>query len=228
VELETCLKKTSLFEGFPQNQLKALANITIEKYFDKGQPLFFEGEEAKGIYVIVAGKVKVYKLSLEGKEQILQIFGPGEVFGQVPVFEGGVFPASATAIERSNLLFLPTKALMDLIKKDPAITINMLAILSRRIKQFVQMIEDLTLKDTPSRLAAYLLHLSEIGDGSSDVELDITKTLLASFLSTTPETLSRILGKMSSKGLIQVRGRKIRLTDWKALEDLAEGKHLFR
>jgi len=228
VDLENYLKKTSLFEGLPQSQLKALADIAIENYFDRGQPLFFEGEDAKGIYVITAGKVKVYKLSLEGKEQILQIFGPGEVFGQVPVFEGGVFPASAEAIEKSKLLCLPSTALMDLINKDPSIAINMLVILSRRIKQFVQMIEDLTLKETPARLAAYLLHLSEIGDGSSNVELDITKTLLASSLATTPETLSRILGKMSGKGLINVQGRKITLLDRKTLQDLAEGKHFFR
>jgi CRP/FNR family transcriptional regulator len=101
---------------------------------------------------------------------------------------------------------------------------NMLAELSRRLRQLTRLVEELSLKEVPGRLAAYVLYLSEENNSASDVELDITKGQLASLLGTIPETLSRILGKMSSQGLIAVQGRKLSILDRNTLEDLAAGE----
>jgi CRP/FNR family transcriptional regulator, dissimilatory nitrate respiration regulator len=217
------IAKASLFNGLPADQLEGLAQICLDQKFAKGQPLFSEGGSAKGFYLIVAGKIKIYKLSLEGKEQILHIFGPGEICGEVPVFAGGNYPANADAIEPAKALFFPRSAFVELIRREPAIALNMLGILSQRLRRFTHLVEDLSLKEVPGRLAAYLIFLGERSGGTEMLELDITKGQLASLLGTIPETLSRILAKMAQQEIIAVDGRKITLVDRKALEQLASG-----
>lgn len=211
-----------LFEGLPAEQVEDIAAIVEEPVFRKGQSIFSEGDEGIGFYVVASGRVKVFKLSPEGKEQILHILGPGEPFGEVPVFAGQHFPASAEALEESRLFFFPRASFVRLIRKNPGLALNMLAVLSRRLRVFASLIEDLSLKEVPGRLAAYLLYLSNKDRGATDLELTITKGQLASLLGTIPETLSRILGKMSAQGLIETDGRKITLLDPEGLATLAE------
>ena len=211
-----------LFEGLPAEQVEDIAAIVEEPVFRKGQSIFSEGDEGTGFYVVASGRVKVFKLSPEGKEQILHILGPGEPFGEVPVFAGQHFPASAEALEESRLFFFPRASFVRLIRKNPGLALNMLAVLSRRLRVFASLIEDLSLKEVPGRLAAYLLYLSNKDRGATDLELTITKGQLASLLGTIPETLSRILGKMSAQGLIETDGRKITLLDPEGLATLAE------
>ena len=95
----------SLFNGLPQDQIDALSRIAVEKSYVKGGNIFSEDEQATGFYVVISGRVKVFKLSSEGREQILHIFGPGEVFGEVPVFAGKKYPASADAMEKVEYFF---------------------------------------------------------------------------------------------------------------------------
>jgi len=212
-----------LFQGLPQQQLEELADIVVDQTFTKGQQIFLEGEEATGFYVVISGRVKVFKLSPEGKEQILHIFGAGEPFGEVPMFLGGHFPANAETLEKSRIFFFARPTFIDLIIRQPSLALNMLAALSRLLRQLTHLIENLSLKEVPGRLAAYLLYLSESSGDVMDVELDIAKVQLASLLGTIPETLSRILAKMSNQGLIEVDGRKIKLLDRQSLENLASG-----
>ena len=217
------ISKASLFNGLPAEQVEELAQICLDQTCGKGQELFTEGSNAKGFYLVVSGKFKIYKLSLEGKEQILHIFGSGEIFGEVPVFAGGSYPANAEAIEPGRVLFFPRMSFIDLIGREPAIALNMLGILSQRLRRFTHLIEDLSLKEVPGRLAAYLIYLGERSGSPQTLELDITKTLLASLLGTIPETLSRILAKMAQQGIVSVEGRTIRVLDREALESLAAG-----
>lgn len=220
------MAQVALFHGLPREQLEELATIAAEQKYKRGETLFLEGAAATGFYTVVSGKVKIFKLSLEGKEQILHIFGTGECFGEVPVFAGGTFPAHAEAIEEAQVLFFPRDRFVDLIYREPSLAMNMLAVLSRRLRQFTHLIEDLSLKEVPARLAVYLLYLSERQGKSALVDLDITKGQLASLLGTIPETLSRILNKMGQLQLIQVQGRKIELRDREAIENLAAGEKL--
>lgn len=211
-----------LFEGLPREQLVDLGQIVEEQALSRGEIIFSEGDPGTGFYVVASGRVKVFKLSAEGKEQILHILGPGEPFGEVPVFSGQHFPANAEAMEESRVFFFPRESFVGLIRKNPSLALNMLAILSRRLRMFAALIEDLSLKEVPGRLAAYLLYLSEKNKGSKDLELTITKGQLASLLGTIPETLSRILGKMSIQGLIESDGRRIKILDTEGLQVLAE------
>ena len=216
------IARIPLFEGLPSEQLEDLAMIITEQGFRKGEIIFSEGEEAEGFYVAVKGRVKVYKLSAEGKEQILHIFGPGEPFGEVPVFTGQRFPAHAEAMEESRIFFFPKASFVDLVRRNPSLALNMLGVLSMRLRRFTALIDDLSLKEVPGRLAAYLLYLTAEKAESSEIELSITKAQLASLLGTIPETLSRILGKMTAQGLIETDGRVIRILDRGSLQELAE------
>jgi CRP/FNR family transcriptional regulator, dissimilatory nitrate respiration regulator len=215
-----------LFQGLPLEQLEEIAGITKDQKYEKGHTLFYEGSKATGFYVIVSGKVKIYKLSLEGKEQILHIFGHGEFFGEVPVFAGGQYPAHAETLDPTRVLFFSRDGFMGLIEKEPSLAMNMLAILCHRLRRFTQLVEDLSLKEVPGRLAAYLLYLSDRHNAASRFDLDITKGQLASLLGTIPETLSRILARMSQQELIHVEGRNIVLLNREAIENLAAGEKL--
>jgi CRP-like cAMP-binding protein len=217
------LSKASLFDGLPAEQIGWLAQICLDQKFEKGQSIFSEGGRARGFYLMVSGKIKIFKLSPEGKEQILHIFGAGEIFGEVPVFAGGAYPANAEGIEPGRVIFFPRTEFVALIEREPSIALNMLGILSLRLRQFTHLVEDLSLKEVPGRLAAYLIYLGERSANPQALELDITKAQLASLLGTIPETLSRILAKLAQQGIIAVEGRRIRLLDRQALELLAAG-----
>ena len=208
-----------------EEQLDDVAAITVTRHYARGESIFMEGEEADGFYIVADGQVKIFKTSLDGKEQILHIYGPGNPFGEVPVFSGSRFPANAQALVESRILFLPRNAFVRLITANPSLSMNMLGELSMRLRQFTIQIENLSLKEVPSRLASYLTYLSREQENPDRVTLDISKGQLASLLGTIPETLSRIFAKMSAQHLIRVDGKEIRLLDPLGLEDLsAAGK----
>ncbi|MBU1138348.1 MAG: Crp/Fnr family transcriptional regulator [Proteobacteria bacterium] len=212
------LAESELFGGLPPQYLDEIEKITVVKEYGRGESIFFEGDPGIGFYMVAKGRVKIFKTSLSGKEQILHIFGSGEPFGEVPVFHGNPFPANALALEKTSLLFFPRKDFVNLVHAMPSLALNMLAVLSMRLRRFTAQIENLSLKEVPARLADYLLYLSEEQGNEKYVELEISKGQLASLLGTIPETLSRIFSKMSDEGLIRVEGKKISLLDREGLQ----------
>ena len=158
-----------LFSGLSPDHLVAVLQIAVDKFYDKGRTVFTEGDEANGFYIVIAGRVKVFKVSPEGKEQIFHIYGQGNPFGEVPVFAGGNFPATARTLLKSHLLFLPRSAFVEMISNNPSLSLNMLAVLSMRLRQFTLQIENLSLKEVPGRLASYLIILSEERGGQDQV-----------------------------------------------------------
>ena len=216
-----------IFSGLTEGHLKEIKMVTVNKHLNRGELIFSEGDEGNGFFIVVDGQVKIFKLSSEGKEQILHILGPGESFGQVAMFAGRSFPANAEALAKTHLLFFPRNAFKGLISGDPQLAMQMLAVLSMRLRQFTIQIENLSLKEVPGRLASYLIYLAEEQGVEDRVDLPISKGQLASLLGTIPETLSRIFAKMSSQNLIEVEGRTIRMMDRMGLEELSEhGKSL--
>lgn len=216
------IARLPFFEGLSPEDLNAIGRIAVNRHFSRGEMIFWDGDAADGFYAVADGKVKIFKLSPEGKEQIFHIFGPGEPFGEVPVFSGKSFPASAQAIAKSHLLFFPRREFVELITANPSLALNMLAVLSMRLRYFTVQVEHLSLKEVPERLAAYLIYLAEEQGADEAVELHISKGQLASLLGTIPETLSRIFAKMSGDSLIRVEGRNIFLLDPERLKELAE------
>jgi CRP/FNR family transcriptional regulator len=213
------LTASELFGGLPPEHLDEIEKLAIRKEYKRGDSIFFEGDPGIGFYMVATGKVKIFKMSFTGKEQILHIFGPGEPFGEVPVFHDQPFPANATALEKTSLLFFPRKDFVERIHSMPSLVMSMLAVLSMRLRTFATQIENLSLKEVPERLAGYLLYLAEEQGNTEKVELQISKGQLASLLGTIPETLSRIFAKMSAEGLIRVEGKNISLLDLKGLKE---------
>ncbi len=230
------IKSTPLFDGLEIAHLNAITSIVQKRGCKKGEIIFNEGEPCNGFYVVEHGTVKVFKSSFGGKEQILHIYGVGKPFGEVPVFTGKNFPASAMALTNVDLLFFPRKAFISLITENPSLALNMLAVLSMRLHQFTLMVENLALKEVPARLASYLIILikeqEEIKHGSQDknttalnsivVTLPVSKNQLAGLLGTTPETISRVFAKFVNDQIIAIERNIITVIDVEQLAEAAQ------
>jgi CRP-like cAMP-binding protein len=221
------LRKCPLFAGLREEDLKKIRDIAAIKRVGKRELLFGEGDEAKGFYVILSGKVKLYKISPEGKEQILHVVSAPDAFAEAALFLEGNYPAFAEALTDSQLLFFPKRDFIQLIERNPRLSINMIVSLSQYLRKFASLIEELSLKEVSSRIAKYLIDLSlksaKEGKSPKEVELDLSKTQLASKLGTISETLSRTLAKMKAKGIIEVKKNRILILNREALEELASG-----
>lgn len=222
------LASSHLFAPLTEDQRAALADICHIVPRFRGEVIFVEGEEAAGLHIVVKGKVKISRIAPDGREAVLHVFGAGELFGEVAVFQGSRFPATAECVEAGASLFLPRREFLLNIERDPALAFSLLAAMSLRLRAFAAKVESLTLKGIPQRLAAYfLLALREReaqgGEKRGELRLDISKALLAGVLGTARETLSRCLGRMAEQGILSVDGRKVRILDRGFLEDLAKG-----
>ncbi len=213
----------SLFAGLPESMVEAVSGIAAHKNYKKDHEIFQAGEEASGFYGIVAGKVKIYRSNPSGREQILHVLGPGEVFAEVAVFQGGTFPANARTMDKSRVLFFPRREFVELIRRDPDLAMGMLGLLSGRLRKLVGQVAALSLKEVPSRLAAYILLLRP-GQYGDTVKLDLPKSQIASYLGTIPETLSRALKRMDEARLIKSDGTRITILDLEGLQALARGE----
>ena len=228
--LPDVLKRSPLFAGLDAEDLKKIRTIAFPKLVKKKEILFTDGEEAKGFYVVLSGKVKIYKVSPEGKEQILHVVSAPDAFAEAALFLEGTYPAFAEALSDRQLLFFPKRNFIQLIEENPRLSVNMIVTLSHYLKRFAMLIEELSLREVSSRIAKYLLDLSarSIKEGRSpkEVELDLSKTQLALRLGTISETFSRTLAKMKAKGMISVKGNRIQILNREALEELASGSKI--
>jgi CRP-like cAMP-binding protein len=221
------LRRCPLFAGLKEDDLKRIRAIAFLRQIEKKEVLFSDGEATKGFYVVLSGKVKLYKVSPEGKEQILHIVSAPDAFAEAALFLEGTYPAFAEAMTDSQLLYFPKRDFIQLIEKNPQLSINMIVTLSHYLRKFASLIEELSLKEVSSRIAKYVIDLSmkssKEGKGLKEVELDLSKTQLALKLGTISETLSRTLAKMKAKKIIDVKKNKIIILNREALEELASG-----
>jgi len=221
------LRRCPLFAGLKEEDLKRIRAIASLRQIEKKEILFSDGEETRGFYVILSGKVKLFKVSPEGKEQILHIVSAPDAFAEAALFLEGTYPAFAEAMTDCQLLYFPKRDFIQLIEKNPQLSINMIVTLSHYLKRFASLIEELSLKEVSSRVAKYIVDLSmkssKEGKSPKEVELDLSKTQLALKLGTVSETLSRTLAKMRAKRIIDVKKNKIIILNREALEELASG-----
>jgi CRP/FNR family transcriptional regulator len=224
LEVKKFLQSTSIFQNILDEQLQALANIAIPQTYKKGAILFWEGDEGTGLFIIKSGRIKIFKVANGGKEQIFHIFGADDYFAEVPTFDGGRFPASAAALENSEVVFIPRTAFLLVIQEHPALALAMLGTFARHLRKLTHLVDTLSFKEVPERLANYLLKLSD-RHGKADVfELDLPKGQLAALLGTIPETLSRTFYKLSQEGIIEMNGTTVRLCDRDRLRNLEKNK----
>ena len=185
-----------------------------------------EDEPAHAFYVVITGQIKLYKSSPEGKEQTLNLLRPGDPFGMCTAFAIDSFPANAMALEESDVLLIPGPVMEAVAMGEPRLLVNIIRIISDRLRESMALIESLSLKEIPQRLAAFLLHsLKREGEKGTDrLVLTITQRELAKILGATPEALSRVIRKMSNAKILVMDGRSIRILDREGLVALAEGE----
>lgn len=215
------IKAVALFSAMTERQLRQLTDTCRTARIKKGQMVFGPTQRAEQFYVVLSGRVKIYKLSTRGDEQILHLYGAGETFGEAAMWSGVNYPACAQALAETQLLVISRPNLLRLIEASPELAMSMMAGMSAKLRQFNQLIEDLTLKEVPARIAGVLLREARRA-GRPMIKLKQTKRQLAAQIGTIAETLSRALAKMKAQRLIDVRGSEIEILDQSALEDLAQ------
>jgi CRP/FNR family transcriptional regulator, dissimilatory nitrate respiration regulator len=220
------IQHIGLFAGVPREKMQALILQSTYKKLQPGEIVVSEEDPNRAFYVVISGQLKLYKSSAEGKEQTLYLLGPGEPFGLCTAFATDSFPASVMAIEKSSVLLIPGMIMEAVAMKEPKLLLNIIQILSRRLKESMTLVESLSLKEVPQRIAAFLLHTvpENSKDKKDTLELTISQREMAKILGATPEALSRSFKKLENDKILLVDGRKINIINREALQKLAEGE----
>jgi CRP/FNR family transcriptional regulator len=220
------LRKIPLFSEMDIEHLRKITAISKTLKYKKNKFLFYDDEVYKGFYILLKGLVKVFKNSINGKESVLHIIKPVNIFADVPLFEGGNYPATAQTLEESILIFIPKEEFLNLIKEDPEISLKMFSGFAKRLKEMTNKIENISSKEVINRLAAYLI--KEIKNSKTGkleepfIRLNVPKRTIAAYIGTITETLSRTFKKLQDEEIIKVRGKTIIVTNYTRLKKLAE------
>ena len=206
------LRRCDLFAGLPRADLDRVAEVCVPKQYEKGDFIFHEGDASAGFYVVQKGAVNVHRTTPAGREQVIHIFRTGESFAEATMTMDGC-PADARAIEPTQVLLVQKAGFLDLLRRQPELSLRLLGSLSRRLRLLVGQLDALKLKDVETRLAHWLLERcpDPESDQPVDLHLPMTKRMLAAELGTVSETFSRTLARLRKQGLIEVEGRVISL-----------------
>jgi CRP-like cAMP-binding protein len=216
------LSKVPLFSGLAADEMDFLAPRVVPRNFSSGQLVFNEGDPCSGLYVVASGHVRIFKTSAGGREQVLSIDGPGSSVAELPVFDGGNYPASVAAVDDATLLFVSKKDFQELCLTHPLVALKVLRVVGARLRRLVAIIEELSFTTVRHRLAAFLVRLAN-REGKRTASI-ITLTLpdnnqeIASQIGTVRELVSRNLSRLQAEGLIEIDGRKLTIRDLRAME----------
>jgi CRP-like cAMP-binding protein len=217
------LKRTALFGELDSPDLAALAARAVERRLDRGEILFMAGDPAGGLYVVVEGSIRAYRVNADGREQVLHVEGAGATLAEVPVFDDGRYPSTTAAEEDSILLFIEKRDVLNLCLERPRISVAALKLLARRVRSCAALVESLSLRDVDRRLATLLCEEasdhSRRSGSSVTFELALTHQQIAARIGSVREVVSRALARLQQVGLIQMDGRRITIPNEKALRD---------
>ena len=216
------LKQVPLFSGLTDPEFVFLSARVVQRRFGAGEMIFAEAEPCAGLYVIESGNVRIFKTSAGGREQILSIEGAGHSVAELPVFDGGTYPASAQAVSDCSLLFVSKKDFQSLCLQHPEVALKVLRVVGARLRRLVGIIEELSFTTVRHRLAAMLVRLAK-SDGQRQgdtitITLPANNNELAAQIGTVRELVSRNLSRLQNEGLIRIDGRTVTVPDLKKLE----------
>lgn len=215
--MDNCITIVPIFNTLTEKEMLEVAAITTAKTFNKGEIIYWAGDTTEILYVIHTGRVKISRLGLNGKEQVIRVLGPGEFMGELSLFNPVANTDNAEALETSSMCIIEGKKLKDLMKKYPAIAFKIIEEISARLEKAEKLIEDINLYTVEQRLAQALVSLSE---DKKEINLKMTKGDFASQIGMSQETLSRRLTAFQEQGLIKLKGQRgIIVLDREALED---------
>jgi CRP/FNR family transcriptional regulator, cyclic AMP receptor protein len=216
-EIEATLRKTPLFAGLTDQEIRSLAARVIKRDFRQGTLLFGEGDPCSGLFLVASGKIRIFKMSPSGREQVLAVEGPGSSFVELPVFDGGNYPASASVLEDAVVLFISRADFQNFCREHPDVALKVIAVVGSRLRRLVGIIEDLSFTTVRQRLISLILRAAEASGTPSQegIRLELTKNHqeLAAELGTVRELVSRNLSRLQAEGFLEVDGRRILVKD---------------
>lgn len=220
--MHTSLRQIPLFADLSETELNFLLERAVALNYQPGQTVFIEGDPCEGLYVIQSGQVKIFKTSPSGREQILAIEEAGGSVAELPVFDGGDYPASAAAIGESTLLLIRKRDFQSLFLEHPEVGLKVLKVVGSRLRTMVNLINELSFSSVRHRLAAVLLRLAKTEgrktEGGIVFYLPSTNQGLAAQIGTVRELVSRNLGRLQTMDIIQVHGKRVTVRDLSKLE----------
>ena len=211
------LKKTALFSALSDAELQSLATRTLIRSYASGELLFSEGAPCVGFYIVFKGRVRIFKVSPSGREQVLALEGPGSSIAELPVFDGGPYPASGVAVEPSELLFIARKDFRALCMEFPEIALKVLEVAGARLRRLVGIIEELSFTTVRHRLISWILRQSKYEAGLS-FTLKASHQELAAQIGTVRELVSRNLARLQAQEFIAIDGHEIRILNREGLQ----------
>lgn len=216
------LAKVAIFSDLTDSELQFLAERAVPRQFAPGEVVFSEGDACAGLYVVSRGNIRIFKTSSGGREQVLSIDGPGNSVAEVPVFDGGSYPASGAAVDNATLLFVGKRDFQALCLAHPEVALKVLRVVGARLRKLVGIIEELSFTTVRHRLAAFLLRLArrEGTPSAAGVEFSLpgSNQELAAQLGTVRELVSRNLSRLQAEGLLRLDGRRATIPDLKSFE----------
>ena len=222
------LSQTALFAGLSETEITFLAQRAVPRKFSSGEIVFNEGDPCAGMYVVQSGSVRIFKTSAGGREQVLSIEGPGGSVAELPVFDGGNYPASVSVVEDTTLVFISKQDFHALCMAHPQVALKVLRVIGARLRKLVGIIEELSFTTVRHRLAAFLARMARHEgtkvNGGIEITLPASNQELASQIGTVRELVSRNLSRFQSEKFIQMDGRRIVVTDLKGLEAELDGE----
>ncbi len=222
------LSKVAIFSGLSESELQFLAQRAVQRSYAPGETVFSEGQPCGGLYVVESGQVRIFKSSAGGREQVLNIEGPGSSIAELPVFDGGGYPASAAAVVPATLLFVSKEDFHSLCLAHPQVTLKVLKVVGARLRHLVGIIEELSFTTVRHRLAAFLLREAQGAHAQNSTparfNLPANNQELASQIGTVRELVSRNLSRLQSEGAIRMDGREVTVLDLKGLQAAANSE----
>jgi CRP/FNR family transcriptional regulator, cyclic AMP receptor protein len=216
-KIEMVLRKAPLFASLTEQEMHAIASRLRKKHFQQGELLFGEGDSCRGLFVVTTGKVRLFKLSPAGREQVLGVRGPGSSLGEPAILDGSNYPASASALEDAEVFFISREDFQNVCREHPEVVLKVIAEVGSRLRHLVGIIADLSFSTVRQRLIALVLRLTQTSGTPSGegvhVELPGTHEDLASELGTVRELVSRNLSQLQTEGFLEVNGRTIIVKD---------------
>jgi len=221
---DLALASSSFAGELPEADRRRLTGIAVTRRYRKDQILFTDGELCAGLFLLTLGRVKLFRLSSDGRERVIHLVEPGQSFAEAALFGDGRYPVSAQAIAPATVVLLPREPLVRMLREDPGLAFRMLGSMAVHLKRFVHQVEDLTFQSAAQRLAYHVL--SSAGPGGRSARLTLPKKDVAGHLGMTPETFSRILASFRAQGVVEVRGSVIAIHDTQGLQSVAAGRRL--
>jgi len=222
------LAQVGLFKDLSEAELAFLAHRAVPRKFSAGEIVFSEGDACTGMYVVESGHVRIFKTSAGGREQVLSIDGPGGSVAELPVFDGGNYPASTSAVEDSTLIFIAKQDFHALCVAHPQVALKVLRVIGARLRKLIGIIEELSFTTVRNRLAAFLVRLARHEGTRVDAGIEITlpgsNQELAAQIGTVRELVSRNLSRLQAGKFIQMDGRRVVIADLKGLEAELDGQ----